>query len=139
MGAIRDLILVKDFHLLSGIVSLVAAATVLNLILGQFNMGFEGQPIAHNLHIWNFLGMVLSGLAFSLAGGCPGRQLILTGEGDTDSAIFVMGMLVGASFAHNFSLASSPKGLGEFGAIATIIGIAFCIAVGFFMIEKRGK
>ncbi|PID27299.1 MAG: YedE-related selenium metabolism membrane protein [Candidatus Cloacimonadota bacterium] len=139
MGAIRDLILVKDTHLISGVISLVVSATVLNIILGQFNIGFEGQPIAHSLHVWNFLGMVLSGLAFSLAGGCPGRQLILTGEGDTDSGVFVMGMFVGASFAHNFSLASSPKGLGEFGAIATIIGIIFCVAVGFFMIEERGK
>ena len=81
--------------------------------------------------------MVLSGLAFVLAGGCPGRQLILTGEGSTDSGMFVMGMFVGAGVAHNFGLASSPKGLGPYGDIATIIGIVFCIVIGFTMIKKK--
>ena len=41
--------------------------------------------------------MVLAGLAFALAGGCPGRQLFLAGEGDGDSAIFVLGMVSGAA------------------------------------------
>lgn len=137
MGSIRDIFIIKNFHLFYGIISFVVVMFILNLALGQFNMGFEKQPIAHNLHIWNFLGMLLSGLAFALAGGCPGRQLILTGEGNTDSGIFVMGMVVGAGFAHNFGLASSPKGIGPNGDIATIIGIAFCLIVGFAMISKR--
>jgi hypothetical protein len=37
--------------------------------------------------------MFLAGLAFCLAGGCPGRQLILSGEGDADAGVFVMGMI----------------------------------------------
>lgn len=139
MGSIRDIILVKDFHLISGVAAFTVAVFILNLILGQFNPGFDGQPIAHNLHIWNFLGMVLSGLAFSLAGGCPGRQLILTGEGDTDSGIFVMGMIVGAAFSHNFAMASSPKGIGAFGAWGTIIGIIFCLVIAYSMTQKRKK
>lgn len=137
MGSIRDVIMVKDFHLLSGIIALVVAAFVMNQIFGQFNPGIEGQQIAHSDGLWNFLGMVLAGMSFSMAGGCPGRQLILSGEGDSDSAIFVFGMIVGAGFAHNFSLASSPKGIGAFGAEATIIGIIFCLIVGFAMIERR--
>jgi hypothetical protein len=80
--------------------------------------------------------MVLSGLAFTLAGGCPGRQFIMSGEGDGDAAIFILGMLVGAGFAHNFSLASSPAGPGAFGPIATIVGMVFCLIVGFTMREK---
>ena len=80
--------------------------------------------------------MLLSGLAFVLAGGCPGRQLILSGEGNTDSGMFVMGMIAGAAFAHNFGLASSPKGIGPYGAIATIIGIIFCLAIGFAMTKQ---
>ena len=136
-GAIRDIILVKNFHLFFGIAAFTVTAFVLNLFLGQFNIGFEAQPIAHDLHLWNFLGMMLSGLAFVLAGGCPGRQLILSGEGNTDSGVFVMGMLVGAGFAHNFSLASSPKGLGEFGAYATIIGIVFTLVVAIAMTKRR--
>ena len=133
MGAFRDLILFKQFHLLSGVLALILAAFVINLSLGQFSSGFENQPVAHNLHIWNFLGMVLSGLAFALAGGCPGRQLFMAGEGDGDSAVFVFGMITGAAFAHNFGLASSPKGLGPHGMTAVIIGLIVCLFIGFTM------
>ena len=87
----------------------MVVAFAVNLILGQFKPGFANQPIAHDNHLWNFLGMALSGLAFALAGGCPGRQLILSGEGDGDAAVFVVGMIVGAGIAHNFALASSAR------------------------------
>lgn len=136
MGAVRDVILARDYHLVSGIVALVVAAFVTNLVLKQFNPGWDGQPIAHTNHLWNFLGMSLAGLAFTLAGGCPGRQLILAGEGDGDAAIFVLGMILGAAIAHNFNLASSPAGVGLYGPAATIIGLVFCIVIGFTMREK---
>ncbi|ETR70142.1 MAG: hypothetical protein OMM_03454 [Candidatus Magnetoglobus multicellularis str. Araruama] len=136
MGAFRDLLLFKQMHLFNGILSLVIMALITNLILGQFKIGFIDQPVAHHLHIWNFLGMALAGLAFALAGGCPGRQLFLSGEGDGDAAVFVMGMIVGAAFAHNFSLASSPKGLGAHGIAALIIGFVFCVFIGFTMSKK---
>lgn len=136
MGAIRDVILIRDFHLASGVLALLVAAFLTNLILGQFRAGFEGQPIAHTDYIWNFGGMVLAGLAFALSGGCPGRQLFLAGEGDGDAGMFVLGMIIGAGFSHNFSLASSPKGVGLFGPIAVIIGLLVCLFIGFTMREK---
>lgn len=136
VGAIRDLIMLKDGHLFKGIVAFTAAAFVTNMVLGQFKPGFENQPIAHTMHLWNFMGMVLSGLAFTLAGGCPGRMFIMSGEGDADAGIFIMGMLVGAAFAHNFSLASSGTGVGAFGIPATIIGLVFCFAVGGLFLNR---
>ena len=136
IGALRDLIMVKDAHLFNGIVAFIAAAFVTNLALGQFKAGFENQPVAHTMQLWNFLGMVLSGLAFTLAGGCPGRMFIMSGEGDSDAGIFIMGMLVGAAFAHNFSLASSGAGVGAFGIPATIIGLVSCFAVGGLFINR---
>ena len=136
IGALRDLIMVKDAHLFKGIVAFIAAAFVTNLALGQFKAGFENQPVAHTMQLWNFLGMVLSGLAFTLAGGCPGRMFIMSGEGDSDAGIFIMGMLVGAAFAHNFSLASSGAGVGAFGIPATIIGLVFCFTVGGLFLNK---
>ncbi len=136
MGAFRDLILFKQMHLLSGIIALAVSAFIVNLILDQFHPGFANQPVAHNLYLWNFSGMALSGLAFALAGGCPGRQLFLTGEGDGDAAVFVLGMIAGAAFSHNFGLASSPKGIGHYGAAAVIIGIIVCLAIGFTMRKK---
>ena len=136
MGAFRDLILFGQTHLLSGLLALLAAAVITSLALGQSKLGFEGQPVAHTLHLWNFLGMVLAGLAFALAGGCPGRQLFMAGEGDGDAAVFVLGMIVGAAFAHNFGLASSPKGLGPHGIAAWVVGMAFCLLIGFTMRKK---
>lgn len=136
MGAIRDVVLFGQTHLLTGFLSLVVFAFLTNLALGQFHPGFTGQPVAHTMHVWNFAGMVLAGLAFALAGGCPGRQLFLSGEGDGDAAVFVMGMIVGAGFAHNFGLASSPKGVGPHGIAAVVVGLAVCLFIGFTMRKK---
>jgi uncharacterized protein len=142
MGAIRDFVLFRHIHLLSGALALIAFAFIANLVLGQFNPGFVNQPVAHTSHVWNALGMVLAGLAFALAGGCPGRQLFLSGEGDGDAAIFVIGMIAGAAFSHNFGLASSPAGVGPYGIPAVIIGLLVCGIIGFTMKEKairKGK
>ncbi|MDI6796430.1 MAG: YedE family putative selenium transporter [Desulfatibacillaceae bacterium] len=136
MGAIRDLFLFRQVHLFLGLVALVAFAFMANLALKQFNPGFTGQPVAHTMHVWNFAGMLLAGLAFTLAGGCPGRQLFLSGEGDGDAAVFVWGMIVGAAFAHNFGLASSPNGVGPHGIAAVAVGLAVCLFIGFTMRQK---
>jgi len=135
IGGLRDLMLLRDPHLFNGIVALVLAAFATNLLLGQFNPGFEKQPIAHMDELWNFGGMVLAGLAFTLAGGCPGRQLILSGEGDGDAAVFALGMIVGAGFAHNFNLASSAAGPSIFGPAAVVTGLIVCAAIGLTMRE----
>jgi YedE family putative selenium metabolism protein len=136
MGAIRDAVLFGQTHLLSGFISLVVLAFLTNLVVGQFKAGFTGQPVAHTMHVWNFLGMTLAGLAFALAGGCPGRQLFLSGEGDGDAAVFVLGMIVGAGFSHNFGLASSPEGVGPYGIAGVIVGLLVCLAIGFTMRRK---
>ncbi len=137
VGAIRDVILLRDAHLLYGILAFIVAAFITNLALGQFHPGFQNQPVAHTNALWNFGGMVLAGLAFTLAGGCPGRQLFLTGEGDSDAAMFVAGMIVGAGFAHNFSMASSPSGPAAFGPITVIVGLVICIVIGLTMREAK--
>lgn len=146
MGSIRDVILVGDLHLLRGVIALALSAFAVNLILGQVKFGISGQPIAHSSHLWNFLGMMLAGLAFVLAGGCPGRQLVLSGEGDGDAGIFVIGMITGAAFAHNFDLAARPDkiaegtiqvgGLSSAGVIAVIVGLVVCLVIGYTMREK---
>jgi len=136
MGAFRDLMLIRDPHLFWGVLSFAGAALVMNLLLGQFNLGFEGQPVAHTSHLWNSGGMVLAGLAFALAGGCPGRQIFMAGEGDGDAAVFVIGMIVGAGFAHNFGLASSPTGPGPWGPAAVVLGLVVCAVFGLTMRQR---
>jgi YedE family putative selenium metabolism protein len=44
MGAIRDVVLFGQTHLLTGFLSLVVFAFLTNLALGQFHPGFAGQP-----------------------------------------------------------------------------------------------
>lgn len=136
VGGIRDLILYRETHLLLGVISLVITAFIVNLVLGQFHPGFANQPIAHTDGLWNFLGMLLAGLCFTLAGGCPARQLVLAGEGDGDSALFVIGMIFGAGFSHNFGLASSPQGIGPHALGGLIVGIVFAFLVGITMRRK---
>ena len=124
-------ILDKDFTMFFGIVAVIISATIANLAFSQYNFGFENQPIAHNQMLWNFLGMALSGFCFSLAEGCPGKHLVQMGSGNLNSAIFVMGMAAGAAIAHNFLLASSAKGITPFAPYALVLGLIFCVFVGF--------
>lgn len=139
-GGWRDIMLVRDFHLFSGIAAFFAGALATNYILGNFSglyhWGFENQPIAHTDHLWNFLGMGLTGMCATFLGGCPLRQTVLAGEGDTDAGITFLGMVIGAAVSHNFLLASSVKGAGTFGPYAVAAGFAFCVIMGFFMIER---
>ena len=142
VGGIRDVILMRDFHLLSGVVAFLAAAFVLNLVYGQFHPGFTRgvsdagevlqQPAAHTTHWLNFAGMVLAGLSFTLAGGCPGRQVFLSGEGDGDAAVFVLGMLTGAAVAHNFMMV----GTQPTAPAMVVIGLVLVMIIGFLGRER---
>jgi len=146
VGSLRDIILMRDTHLFSGVLAFIITAFIFNLIYGQVKFGIQAQPIAHSNHIWNFLGMTLAGLAFALAGGCPGRQLFLSGEGDSDAGVFVLGMLVGAAISHNFNLAGKTDtivqgilvvgGPSIHGMIAVVLGLAVCMTIGFAMRER---
>lgn len=147
-GGIRDFLLIKDNTLLLGFIGVFIGALALNLGFGFFKTGFVGQPIAHSNHIWNFLGLYLVGLTATLLGGCPLRQLILSGQGDTDAAAVVIGMIVGAGFIHNFGLASSAMaaatstaaatigGPGLFGQMACVAGIVVMLIIGYTYREE---
>lgn len=137
VGGLRDAVLFKDFYLLYGFVAIIAAAAIGNLVTGNFHLGFAGQPVAHTDALWNFLGMVLVGFASVLLGGCPLRQLILAGSGNSDSAVTVLGMLVGAACCHNFKLASSADGPTPNGKIAVILGLAVVAVIAALNIQKQ--
>jgi len=136
VGGWRDLMMVKDTYLFGGIAAFFIGAIIANAALGHIDWGFVGQPVAHDNHLWNFLGMALVGLAATLLGGCPLRQLILSGEGDTDAGVTVLGLIVGAAIAHNFFTTASPNGIGDNSVVAVIVGLVFCLAVGFLMRER---
>ncbi len=123
VGGFRDLILFRDPKLIIGFIAIFLAVLIGNLITGNFHPGFAEQAVAHTDGLWNFLGMLLVGYGCALLGGCPLRQLVLAGEGNSDSAITVLGLLTGAAFCHNFGLAASGAGPTANGKIAVIIGI----------------
>ncbi len=136
-GGIRDFFLTSNTHLLRiyAVIFLVAVAG--NLYLGLFKLGFRAQPLAHTMHLWNFLGLFLVGLAATLAGGCPLRQLISSGEGSTDAAWCVLGMLAGAGLAHRLNAAGAPAGVGINGQIAVIVGIVATAAIGLALCKRQ--
>ncbi len=133
----RDAMLFKDFTMLWGFVAVIVTTIVGNLILGKFNMSFADQPVAHTDGLWNFLGMALVGWGSVYLGGCPLRQLILAGEGNSDSSVTVLGFFVGAAFCHNFGLASSGKGPTVNGMIAVVIGFVVLLVIGLLNREKE--
>lgn len=148
-GSIRDVILMKNFDLLSIIAALFVVMTVYNIAIGNFHLSFSGQPIAHSQHLWNILGMYVVGFAAVLAGGCPLRQLILAGQGSSDSAVTFLGMLLGAAFAHNFNLVGSaakaatatdaavPGGPAMPGKIAVIVCIVLLFVIAATNLRRK--
>lgn len=148
-GSIRDVILMKNFDLLSIIAALFTVMTIYNIATGNFHLSFSGQPIAHSQHLWNILGMYVVGFAAVLAGGCPLRQLILAGQGSSDSAVTFLGMLLGAAFAHNFNLVGSaakaatatdaavPGGPAMPGKIAVIVCIVLLFVIAATNLRRK--
>lgn len=148
-GSIRDVILMKNFDLLSIIAALFVVMTIYNIATGNFHLSFSGQPIAHSQHLWNILGMYVVGFAAVLAGGCLLRQLILAGQGSSDSAVTFLGMLLGAAFAHNFNLVGSaakaatatdaavPGGPAMPGKIAVIVCIVLLFVIAATNLRRK--
>jgi len=138
-GGIRDLFLFKDPTLLLGSAAVLVVALILNVATGSFKLGFTGQPIAHTQWLWNFLGMGLVGYGSVLLGGCPLRQTILAGEGNSDSAVTVLGFLAGAAVSHNFGLASSGQGATTAGKIATLVGFVVITLIALAVMKKQAR
>jgi len=151
-GSIRDIVLLKDFRLMSVIGGLFVVMLAYNLITNNFAFVAFG-PVAHAQTLWNILSMYAVGFAAVLLGGCPLRQLVLAGTGSSDSVITVLGMFVGAGLAHNFKLAGVPaavadaaKGIeasaggpgvnGQIFVIASIVILFIIAAVGLKKADK---
>lgn len=141
VGGVRDAVLFREWKLLMGFAAVLVGALAVSLISGKFSPGFQGQPVAHADGFWNALGMLLAGFGCVLLGGCPLRQLVLSGEGNADSAVTVLGLAAGAAFAHNFGLASSGEGPTDKGKIAVVIGILVVAGIACVntFVKKEGK
>ncbi len=130
VGSLRNMFLAGDASLLVGLTLMILFAFIAALVTGQFHLGMYDQPGSHLAHGWSFLGMFLTGLASVQLGGCPFRQLVLSGEGNVDAGVSVLGMLAAGALVHNWAIASSSAGPTPNGKIAVLVGMAFCIGVG---------
>jgi YedE family putative selenium metabolism protein len=128
-GSFSNLFLARDMGLMRGLIVLFAAAMAVNISVGVFSIGVLDQPGSHPDHLWNFLSMGLVGFASVLAGGCPFRQLVLSGEGSTDASLAVLGMIVGGGLVHQWGIVSTSAGPTPYGKAAVLLGLAFCFGI----------
>jgi uncharacterized protein len=151
MGAWRDIFIIKNTYLMTGVVAAFIATLVVNLLLGQFNMGsamdftpfpFQtsignvDQAMSQPAQIWNFMGMILVGITATMLGACPLRQIVLSGTGDTDAGVVVMGFIVGSALVRNLGASSCGGALAEFGPVAVMGSLVVVVAFGFLMRPK---
>jgi YedE family putative selenium metabolism protein len=134
-GGIRNIVLLKNPTMFWGYAAIFLVTLLGNLLLGKFKLSFDGQPIAHAVSLWNFLGMLLVGYGSVLLGGCPLRQLVMSGEGNADAGVTVLGFLVAGGIAHNFGLAASAAtaassgGPSAAGKTAVLVGLAVMLVI----------
>lgn len=113
--------------------ALVLAYAAVSYATGRSSIGATTPPVAHGDAVWNLAAAFLLGLTGAFAGGCPVRQLVLTGEGNGDALTTVAGLVVGGAAAHNFgtvSAAAGPAGPGgptTFGKLAVAVGIPLAL------------
>jgi len=139
IGGARDAVLFRDFNMLIPFAVILVTVFTGNLITGRFTLGIENQPIAHTEWIWNILGLYLVGFGSVLLGGCPLRQLVLSGSGNSDSAVTVLGFLAGAAICHNFDLASSGAGTTINGRIAFAVCAVVLLVIAVVNTKKLPK
>ncbi len=136
-GGVRNFFLTRDATMLGGVVMLFFSALAVNLVLGLFHPGVYDQPGAHLDHGWSLAGMALVGFSAALIGGCPFRQLVLAGEGDTDASVAVLGMLVGGGLVHSWALRSTLAGATPAGKFITALGFVFLMAIALTHRERE--
>jgi len=130
VSGIRDSIMFKKFDMIWLFLTLLVVGIVANIFFGKFTPGFLNQPIAHARHLWNFLGLFMVGFGSILLGGCPFRQCMLAGSGNSDSTFAVFGMMFGAALAHNFGLASAGASGSSIGGPGMPGMVVFWVCLG---------
>jgi uncharacterized protein len=128
----------KTTGLALGIGSFFVFALVSSILTGQFSLGWYGQPSSNDSHVWNFLGMLIVGFGSVLIKGCPFRQLISAGQGDTDAGAAVLGMLTGAALVQNWGLGGNAEGTPYEGKVAVLVGLCALFIIGL-LYRKRGE
>ncbi len=137
-GSIRDVFLVgRRSYMYWGLGAFFLSAFILNAGTGRLHFGMYGQPGAHLEHLWSFLGMALVGWISVLIGGCPFRQLVKAGEGNTDAGLVVVGMFIGGAVSQSWGIAATAAGVSLYGKSAVLIGLAFVLGVSLLFRRRE--
>ena len=115
-------VFLRQRAMLIGAGCLVVGYALISLMTGAWKFGWTGQPASQPETVWNIAAMAVVGLTGALAGGCPVRQMVLSGEGNGDAFVTVMGLLVGGATAHGLGIVSSGSGTTEAGRAVVILG-----------------
>jgi YedE family putative selenium metabolism protein len=126
----------KSTGLLMGIVSFFIVAFFASLLTGQFSLGWHGQPSSNVDYEWAFIGMVIVGFGSVLIKGCPLRQLVVAGQGDSDAGAAVLGMLTGAALVQNWGLGGNATGTPYEAKMAVIIGLGILFVIGIIYRDR---
>lgn len=126
-GYIIKMLNLTDLHLMKTILAGIGVASVLlfgGLMLGLVDVGHMSVKAAY---LGVFLGGLLLGVGFAVAGYCPGTGLTAAATGRLDAVVFVLGGLVGAgaymaSFAWVESTGILDKILGGSSTLGTVSG-----------------
>ena len=135
-GSLRNFFLTRAPRQLGGLALLFVAALGVNAATGLFHPGLYDQPGSHLDFGWAAGGMFLVGMAAVLIGGCPFRQLVMAGEGDTDAGAAVLGMLVAGGLVQSWGLRSTIAGATPAGKLATLIGLVLVLATALAYRER---
>ena len=133
-GGFRDFFLMGDGTLFTGFTFFVLSAMATNSILGQEHFGTH--IIGSSDILWSFLAVCVVGIASIFLGGCPFRQLILASQGNSDSAISLIGMLTGAAVAYNMNLAFTAGSLDVSGKVAVVSSLVILVVIGLINREE---
>ncbi|MBI5675391.1 MAG: YedE-related selenium metabolism membrane protein [Nitrospirae bacterium] len=126
----------KSSGLLVAIGAFFLTALFANLLTGQFSFNAAVMAGSSENYLWDALGMGLVGFGSVLIKGCPLRQLVLSGQGDTDAGAAVMGMLVGGALVQNWGIAATSTAVPFWGKITVLAGFIFLFAAGLLYRER---
>lgn len=129
----------KPKGMLIAAVALIAAYGAVVFVGGKGHFGFENQPAAHGETLWNILSLAVVGLTGCIVGGCPVRQIVMTGEGNGDAFVTVAGLIVGGATAHTLGIASSGAGTTPNGRTIVIAGLILAIIYAAWITHTTGK
>jgi hypothetical protein len=129
-GYIIKMLNLTDLHLMKTILAGIGVASVLlfgGLVLGLVDVGHLSVKTAY---VGVFIGGLLLGAGFAIAGYCPGTGLTAAATGRFDGLVFVLGGLVGAaaymgSFAWVKSSGVLEKIAGGKATLGTIEGSSY--------------